>query len=73
MKQKISFILFKIIRAAIKFFYPKISVEGTENLPKEPVLVVGNHTQMNGPICCEIYFPGNSCTWCASQMMNFMA
>lgn len=71
MKQKISFILFKIIRAAIKFFYPKISVEGTENLPKEPVLVVGNHTQMNGPICCEIYFPGNSCTWCASQMMNF--
>ncbi len=62
--------LFKIIKGIVKFFYPKITVEGTENLPDEPVIVVGNHTQMHGPIACELYFPGNRYTWCAGQMMH---
>ncbi len=32
--------------------------------------MVGNHTQMNGPICAELYFPGPRITWCAQQMMH---
>lgn len=47
-----------------------MEVVGTENLPDEPVIVVGNHTQMNGPIACELYFPGKRYIWCAGQMMH---
>lgn len=61
---------YRCIRWLVKTFYPKIRVEGVENLPEEPVIVVGNHTQMNGPIACELYFPGNRYTWCAGQMMH---
>ncbi len=41
-----------------------------ENLPDEPCVLVGNHTQIHGPISCELYFPENFYTWCASQMME---
>lgn len=70
MKKHLSLFVYKIIKGIVRFFYPKIAVEGTENLPDEPVIVVGNHTQMHGPICCELYFPGNRYTWCAGQMMH---
>lgn len=62
--------LFRLIKALVRFFYPKIEVVGVENLPDEPVMVVANHTQMNGPIACELYFPGDRYTWCAGQMMH---
>lgn len=62
--------LYKVIKALVKLFYPKMEVVGTENLPEEPAIIVGNHTQINGPIACELYFPGNRYTWCASQMMH---
>lgn len=70
MKKRISYICFRIIRWFVWLFYPKITVEGAERLPKEPCIVVGNHTQMNGPICGELYFPGKRKIWCAAQMMH---
>lgn len=63
-------ICFIIIRGLVKFFYPKITVEGLENITEGPCILVGNHTQMNGPICGELYLPANSVTWCAWQMMH---
>ena len=68
--KKISFIIFKIVRWLVWVFYPKTRVLGTENLPDSPSIIVGNHTQMNGPIIGEIYYPRKSETWCAGQMMN---
>lgn len=62
--------LYKAIKTLVRVFYPKIEVVGAENLPDEPVIVVGNHTQMNGPIACELYFPGKRYIWCAGQMMH---
>lgn len=62
--------LYRVIKWLVKVFYPKIEVVGAENLPPEPAVIVGNHTQMNGPIACELYFPGNRYTWCAGQMMH---
>ncbi|MGM9548363.1 MAG: hypothetical protein ACI3V5_00750 [Faecousia sp.] len=50
--------------------YPKIEVVGAEKLPEEPVVYVGNHSQMNGPIACELYIPGEHYTWCAGEMMH---
>ena len=62
--------LYKVIKTLVRVFYPKMEVVGEENLPDEPVIVVGNHTQMNGPIACELYFPGKRYIWCAGQMMH---
>lgn len=60
---------YKVVWFFVKLFYPKIKVVGAENLPKSACIVAGNHTQMNGPICAELYFPGKRTTWCAEQMM----
>lgn len=46
--------LYRLIKAAVRAVYPKIKVVGEENLPPEPVVYVGNHSQMNGPIACEL-------------------
>lgn len=62
--------VYRFIRRLILIFYPKIQVEGIENLPEEPSIIVGNHTQMNGPICAELFVPGKNVTWCAHQMME---
>lgn len=62
--------VYRFIRRLILIFYPKIQVEGVQNLPPEPCIIVGNHTQMNGPICAELFVPGQNLTWCAHQMME---
>ena len=59
-------ILYKIVYAV----YPKIEAVGTENLPEEPSIVVGNHSQLHGPLVSERYFPGKNYTWCVGHMMK---
>lgn len=68
--ERIKKTLYKFIKWLVWLFYPKITVEGVENLPQEPALIVGNHSKMNGPIAAELYFPGDHYTWCAGQMMH---
>jgi len=63
-------ILFRFIKWSIKVCYPKMQVVGEENLPDEPVIIVGNHCQMNGPIVGELYVPGEPYIWCAGEMMH---
>ena len=63
MTEKKTSVLFKIIKWFVKAIYPKIRVEGAENLPDEPVIIVGNHCQMNGPIVGELYVPGEPYIW----------
>ncbi len=65
-----SYPLYSFIKFWVRTFYPKTEVVGTENLPEGPCLIVGNHSQMHGPIACELYFPGNRYTWCAGEMMH---
>lgn len=60
--------LYRVTKWLVRVFYPKIEVFREENLPDVPCLVVGNHSKMNGPISCELYFPGNHYIWCAGQM-----
>jgi len=69
-EEKKTSLLFRVIKWLARVFYIKYEVEGLENLPDEPCIVVGNHTQMHGPLASELYFPGHSYTWCAGQMMN---
>lgn len=63
-------LVYRVIRRLILIFYPKIEIVGVENLPDEPSIIVGNHTQMNGPICAELFLPRKNTTWCAHQMME---
>lgn len=62
--------MYRLIKWLVWRIYPKIEVVGSENLPEEPVIIVGNHCQMNGPIAAELYCPGAHYTWCAGQMMH---
>ena len=62
--------LYKLIKWLVRVCYPKMNVVGLENLPEGEAILVGNHTQMNGPIACELYLPGEHYTWCAGQMME---
>ena len=62
--------LYRAIKWLVRCCYPKMELEGLENLPDEEVIIVGNHTQMNGPIAAELYCPGTHYTWCAGQMMH---
>lgn len=61
---------YRIIKGIVHFFYPKTQVVGAENLPDGPCILVGNHSQMHGPIACELYIPGQHYTWCAGEMMD---
>ena len=70
MTEKKTSLAYKIIRGLVKLFYRKIEVEGVENLPDEPSIIVGNHSKMNGPISCELYFPGYHYIWCSGEMMH---
>jgi len=62
--------LFRAIKYLVRLFYPKMEVVGMDNIPDEPVVIVGNHTQMHGPIACELFFPDSYYTWCAAPMMK---
>lgn len=69
MKKKPSH-LYRLIRALVQLFYPKTAVKYLHEIPCEPVIYVANHAQMHGPIACELYLPGQHCTWCAGEMMQ---
>ena len=62
--------IYRVLRWFVWLFSPKFRAEGVENLPKEPCIIVGNHSQMYGPISAELFMPGKHYIWCAGQMMN---
>lgn len=63
-------LLFRIIKALVRTFYKKYEVIGKENLPEDACVIVGNHSQLHGPIACELYLEDNCITWCAGEMME---
>lgn len=73
MKKKKTSVLFRIIRWIIKVVYPKTTAVGTEKIPDEPVIFVGNHCHMHGPIVGELYAPRAPYIWCAGEMMHLKA
>ena len=68
-KKKPSF-FYKICKRLLMWCYPKATFHGTEHIPDEPAIFVGNHTQMNSPMICEFYFPVPRYTWCAGAMLH---
>ena len=61
---------YRILRWFVWLFSPKFRTSGLENLPDGPCVIVGNHSQMYGPIAAEIFMPGRHDIWCAGEMMH---
>lgn len=68
--EKLQRAVYRGVRGLVWALYPRIRVEGVENLPEEAAIVVGNHSQMHGPIAAQLYFPGKKAIWCAGEMMH---
>ncbi len=62
--------IYRLIRKVVSWVMPVYNVEGIDNLPDGPAVVVGNHSQAFGPLAAELYFPGKHYTWCISEMME---
>ncbi len=62
--------LFRLICRLVGLFSPRYQLDGTENLPDEPCVFVGNHCQMYGPIAGELHIPGSPYIWCTAEMMH---
>ena len=63
-------IVYRIIRRIATVATPVYQIEGLDNLPEGPCVVVGNHSQLYGPVAAELYFPREHYTWCISDMME---
>ena len=63
--------IYRVLRWFIWLFSPKYSLTGTENLEGEPCVIVGNHSQIYGPIAGELHVPGKHYIWCAGEMMEW--
>lgn len=71
MEEKDTSWFYRGIRSLVRLFSPKFQVIGAEKLPEEPCVIVGNHSQMYGPIAGELYTPGKHYIWCAGEMMHW--
>lgn len=71
MRPKKTTLIYRILRFFIDLFFPRMHIYGLENLPEEPCVLVGNHSQMNGPLLSELRLDIPHETWCAGQMMNW--
>ena len=70
MEKKKTSLLYKFIKFTIRCFYSKYDIVGLENLPDAPCILVGNHSQIHGPIVSELFFPHEFYTWCIGDMMH---
>ena len=70
MANQLTAALYRPVRGLVRLVYPKTEVVGAEKLPEGAAVVVGNHSQLHGPIACELYFPGRHATWCAGEMTS---
>lgn len=62
--------LFQVVKKLVHLFYGDIEVVGLDKIPEKNAVIVGNHSQMNGPIAGELFMPDNCFIWCAGEMMN---
>ena len=68
--QKKDPLFYRLIVRTVRRFSPKYRLYGTENLPQEPCVIIGNHCQMYGPIAAELYMPRPHYIWCIGEMMD---
>ena len=70
MKKLLFNLFYRFICFLARLLFPKFKLSGTENLPDEACVIVGNHAQMNGPVAAQLYHPRSKYIWCIGEMMN---
>ena len=68
--KKLGYWVYLAACALARLFFPRPDLEGLENLPEGPCVLVGNHCQMHGPVFCELYLPFDRAIWCNGEMMR---
>ncbi len=63
-------LIYKILKFFVSIFYRKREFIGIEHIGDDPVIVVGNHAQMHGPIISEIQIPFKKKTWCIGNVLT---
>lgn len=63
-------LFFRFIAFWVRRFYRRSEFIGLENIPNEPCVFLGNHSQMHTPVMAECYFPVNKLTWCDAPMFD---
>lgn len=71
MREKKTSWMYKILYFFVNLFFPRMRVVGLENLPEEACILVGNHSQMHGPLASELRLDFPHETWCAGEMMRW--
>lgn len=61
---------FIFIKKVLRLIYKKYEIEGMENLPDEPAIIVANHSQIHGPLAAELYLDNRFYIWCTGQMLK---
>ena len=61
---------YKFLKFLINIFYKKRTFEGIEKIGEEPVIFVGNHAQMHGPLIAELQFPKSRMTWSIGNVLT---
>ena len=62
---------YRIIKRVVRMVYKPFRYEGLENLPDESCVIVGNHSQLHGPLSMEVYPPRRDFIWCTAEMTKF--
>lgn len=60
--------LFLRLKKLLQKIYPRTAFVG--ELPDEACIIVGNHSQIHGPLIGELFFPEPIRIWCAGAMME---
>lgn len=62
--------LFRLLRRIAIRIFPNYTYSGTEKLPDESCVIVGNHCQIYGPLAGELNMPRPHYIWCVGEMMD---
>ncbi len=68
MKERKRGLFFKCSYNIASKFYKKTQLQGLENLPDTPSIIIGNHAQAHGPLIAELKFPFKKKMWYNSEL-----
>lgn len=70
MKEQKRGLFFRCTYNIVSKFYKKTQIQGLENLPDTPCIIIGNHAQAHGPLIAELKFPFKKKLWYNSELID---
>ena len=63
-------LFFRFLEKFIKLIYGKKKLLGTENIPQNSCVIVGNHAQVHGPLVAQLHYVRKKYIWLIGQMLS---